>query len=205
MVAAIRQIRKREKAETILKGAMEEFLSKGYVGTSMDSIVASVGISKPTLYNHFKSKEILFEAILKRIVEQIFQGSNEKFFLKGPLAPALLEFAKRYSKVILQPELISLHRLIAGEAQRFPELGMLYYSSGYLKAEQGIENMLQHYVSTGDLIDEDRTVMSHQYWGLVLSYVHNYAICNLDNPLSQQAIENSITAGVKAFERLYAP
>ena len=72
MVAAIRQIRKREKAETILKGAMEEFLSKGYVGTSMDSIVASVGISKPTLYNHFKSKEILFEAILKRIVEQIF-------------------------------------------------------------------------------------------------------------------------------------
>ena len=54
------------KAETILQGAMQEFLAKGYSTASMDRVAAAAGVSKATVYSHFGDKETLFKLYMAR-------------------------------------------------------------------------------------------------------------------------------------------
>ncbi len=59
-----RQRRLREDA--VLEAAAELLAERGYASTSMDGIAGSVGISKPTLYQHFPSKDAVATAVLLR-------------------------------------------------------------------------------------------------------------------------------------------
>lgn len=53
--------RKREfDYESALDAAMHTFWQKGYVGTSMSDLIASMGINKPSMYRAFGNKESLF-------------------------------------------------------------------------------------------------------------------------------------------------
>ncbi len=52
------------KRNAILKVAEELFRKKGYQNTSMSEITAKVGGSKATIYGYFKSKKLLFEAVM---------------------------------------------------------------------------------------------------------------------------------------------
>lgn len=50
------------KRASILKEAARQFYAKGYDGTRIDEIAASLGVTKPFIYYHFKNKtEILDE------------------------------------------------------------------------------------------------------------------------------------------------
>jgi len=51
--------------ETISIKALELFSAKGYEGVSVNELTEAAGITKPTLYYYFGSKEGLFEAICK--------------------------------------------------------------------------------------------------------------------------------------------
>ena len=48
--------------EKITKEALTLFAEKGYKGTSVKNIADAVGIKDASLYNHFKSKQEIFDA-----------------------------------------------------------------------------------------------------------------------------------------------
>lgn len=50
--------------DKIIHEALRQFSTKGFMSTSINDILESVGTSKGGLYNHFKSKEELFFAAL---------------------------------------------------------------------------------------------------------------------------------------------
>jgi AcrR family transcriptional regulator len=52
--------------EQIITAAHDLFTGHGYHGTSMRQIAGTVGIALGGLYNHFPSKEAVFEAVLER-------------------------------------------------------------------------------------------------------------------------------------------
>lgn len=60
----------------ILEAAVSEFRSRGFDNTSMDRVAEVAAVSKRTVYNHFCSKEVLFEAMVQRL-KQRCQGSDE--------------------------------------------------------------------------------------------------------------------------------
>lgn len=55
-------------SERILDAAEDIFAQKGYSATSLGDVADSVGIRSPSLYNHFKNKEALYEAVLERLL-----------------------------------------------------------------------------------------------------------------------------------------
>lgn len=59
------------REEAILDAAQELFAAHGYLATTLDSVVATVGISLPTLYLHFRSKEELAVRVSARTVGDI--------------------------------------------------------------------------------------------------------------------------------------
>ncbi len=67
-----KKIPKEERIQQILQAAVDEFLSKGYEGASIDSIARRAGLTKGGIYHHFNSKE------------ELLLGVNEYFFASIP-------------------------------------------------------------------------------------------------------------------------
>lgn len=71
--------------------------NKGYDLLTMDDVAAAVGISKPSLYKHFKSKEDLVGEALIRLIEGAmdFLGQLDNSLSAVQKLSALLEWALR--------------------------------------------------------------------------------------------------------------
>jgi AcrR family transcriptional regulator len=59
----------------IVQQARQIMLERGYVSLNMDDLAERVGISKPTLYQHFKSKE----DIAARVILRDFEATRAQF------------------------------------------------------------------------------------------------------------------------------
>jgi AcrR family transcriptional regulator len=70
-------------AERILDAAEDLFAEKGYSATSLGDVADRVGIRSPSLYNHFRNKEALYEAVLERLLADFTAPQRE--LDKGPL------------------------------------------------------------------------------------------------------------------------
>lgn len=67
----------------VLDAAYDLFLENGFEGTSMDSIAAAAGVSKPVVYDCFASKDELFTAMLDREEERILVETGEALGTTG--------------------------------------------------------------------------------------------------------------------------
>ncbi len=57
--------------DAVLDAALTLFSERGYHGTAVSQIAASLGIRTPSLYNHMRSKQDLLEAIIGRTVDGV--------------------------------------------------------------------------------------------------------------------------------------
>jgi AcrR family transcriptional regulator len=58
------------KREELIESAVQVFGQHGFQGTSLDDLLEASGLSRMTLYNHFKSKDELIVAVLRRRDEE---------------------------------------------------------------------------------------------------------------------------------------
>jgi len=58
-------------ADAVLDAALTLFAERGYHGTAVSQIAASLGIRTPSLYNHMRSKQDLLEAVIGRTVDAV--------------------------------------------------------------------------------------------------------------------------------------
>ena len=79
----------------ILDEAREQFFMFGYSRITMDDLASSIGISKKTLYKHFRSKEELVKAAIAGLMEEAFQ------YIAGIIHNPDIEFLERLKRLIL--------------------------------------------------------------------------------------------------------
>lgn len=63
-------MKQEDTKQRILDKALELFSTQGYDSVSVGEIAKAVGIKAPSLYNHFPSKQAIFDAIMKSTAEQ---------------------------------------------------------------------------------------------------------------------------------------
>src|SRR5258706_4568198 len=62
---------KRLRRDEILDEATRLFAERGYEGTSMADLAERVGLRKASLSHHFASNEVLYAAVLERLVAAV--------------------------------------------------------------------------------------------------------------------------------------
>lgn len=186
----------------ILEAALKVFSETGYSGATMDAVAIEAGLSKPTLYQYFESKEALFSALMLGERDQMLE-----FFLhpsgKGMVAD-LVGFAWDYADTVLRPDLLSLARLIIGEAQRFPDIGRAYQESGPDRLLRGIMDYLEGRRAAGDLRFDDAELAAQDLWGLILSAPRTQALYMPDSPPSRPQVARYVNNGLKVFLKAYS-
>ena len=70
----------KDTKERILAAAMEMFSQKGYDGTNIRELTASLGLVKSAMYRHFESKEEIWNALLDEMIAYYAEhfGSPER-------------------------------------------------------------------------------------------------------------------------------
>lgn len=118
------------KHARILEVATRAFLERGFRSTSMDLVARHAGVSKITIYSHFKSKESLFGAIITGLAQRLLPTISRFGLGDMPVEQALRRFGRMYLDLALAPSSIALHRLVVAESARSPALGRLIFQSG---------------------------------------------------------------------------
>ncbi|NIJ67075.1 AcrR family transcriptional regulator [Sphingomonas leidyi] len=146
-----REARKEERREAILAIAKRVFLDQGYSGASMSAISAELGGSKGTLWSYFPSKEELFAAVLDDATKE-YRGQLADVLKPGEdVRAAVLQFCRGFIAKISSPDGLRLHRLIASEVSRFPEIGDIFYRRAPMPTQQLLAGFLERAMDAGTL------------------------------------------------------
>lgn len=113
------------KKQLILDTARELFAETGYQGTSIDLVVKKAGVSKPTIYNNFPTKQALLLALIETLLEE-FQVFRSNLFQEETLSPSNAILAL-FERIADTPAFLAVYRICYGESHKLePETYQLF-------------------------------------------------------------------------------
>jgi TetR/AcrR family transcriptional regulator, mexJK operon transcriptional repressor len=194
------------KREQILEGARRAFTEHGFERASVDRIAAMAGVSKATVYNHFRDKKALFSAAIVDVTAQLRCHIDE--ILAAPTGQAELDLQRvgeHFLQAILAPTSVALHRALMAEVGRFPELGAALHQHVACTMRQSMAGYIRRLHLAGALDVADPELASKQF--LALCQVDLLSQCQLgvlEHP-SLRDIRASVKTAVRTFLRAYRP
>lgn len=207
MTASPSAPRSARKRQAILDAATSVFLSKGYLGTSMDEIAALAEVSKQTVYKHFADKEQLFnEIVLGTVNEASDPVYDEVTNLadSGDLEADLRDLARRQLSMVMQPRIMQLRRLVIGEVGRFPALGKTFYEQGPGRTMGALAEAFERLAERGLLeLDDPSLAAVHFNWLIMSAPINRAMLLGNDKPPKKAELDRYVDAGVKAFLAAY--
>jgi len=90
------------KRERILEEAVKLFYERGFNGTTLDDIAAELGVTKPFIYTHFRSKVDLLAALCKPTIELSLAAVTHAAQQPGTAVDRLYLAVVGFTKVVLQ-------------------------------------------------------------------------------------------------------
>ncbi|MFV0137618.1 TetR/AcrR family transcriptional regulator [Streptomyces sp. HMX87] len=193
------------KRQAIVRAARHLFLREGF-GVGMDTIAASAGVSKVTVYNHFGSKEALFTAVITDALDEPLGGESSAA-LEGlaeaeDLPAALVEAARTWVHAVrADQEVTALRQLVAAELHRFPELGEAWKQRAAESHHPALANALRTLTEQGRLRIGDLQVAIIQFYGLLV-FPH-LVFGSFGTEIDEDLTDRLITGGVDMFLRHY--
>lgn len=185
------------KRQAILEAARTVFLREGF-GAGVDQLAAEAGVSKVTVYNHFGSKENLFNAVIGQTLDEALEVAQS--VIQARLAESddvradLLEACRTWVAGLTTPEVLALRNVIAGERHRFPELGATWQEEGPGRQHAALAAALGRLDERGLLRIPDMELAVLQLSGLVLSPHLVYGVYGtaLDADLAERLVQGGV-------------
>lgn len=195
----------------ILKKALELFSESGYDSVSVGEIARAVGIKAPSLYNHFPSKQAIFDAIVEETSKEFEKNTDEiAIHVQNSARDVavfsqiteddLVEKVHQIFNISLHDENIALFRkMMTIEQFRSDELSKLYserYVERIVAYHAGIFKSL---IAAGELKKEDPYTLAMMYVAPIIMLI---GVCDRQPEREKECIEK-IDEHVKLFYRTY--
>jgi TetR/AcrR family transcriptional repressor of mexJK operon len=194
-----------EKREAILEAAKRLFPEHGFDGVSMDAIAAEAGVSKLTVYSHFKDKGALFAETVRAKCEEQLPPALFSADLKGPLRKQLRGIARGFFDLIMSPEALAMHRMMTTQAQTDSVLPQMFWDAGPRRVTEGLAQFLRAEVEAGELEIADVQRAASQFLCLLKGEMHARRMFGCCQTLSVRDVDAHLDATVDFFLRAYAP
>ena len=191
-------MKQEDTKQKILDKALELFSTQGYDSVSVGEIAKAVGIKAPSLYNHFPSKQAIFDAIVESTATQyeadtdqinihVQNAAQDIPVFSEITAEALSEKVRQIFEYSLHNETISrFRRMMTIEQFRSSELAVLYsnrYVERILHYHTGIFRAL---IAAGEITAEDPDTLAMMYVSPVLTLI---GICDRQPERENECLE----------------
>ncbi len=194
-----------QRRRAIVAAARAAFLRHGYGNTSMSAIAAQLGGSKTTLWTYFRNKRELYDAVVDDMIERYGEA------LRVPLPPdadpgtVLRTFALSLLGTITRPQIVAMHRMVTGEAGRFPELGRAMVERGLKRGQARLAEWIAAQMTRGTLRQADPALAAVQFGGLVqCGSFQQFLLGARARPDADEMTAEAVAA-TDTFLRAYAP
>ena len=197
----------RQKA---LDKALELFSAKGYDSVSVGEIAKAVGIKAPSLYNHFPSKQAIFDAIVDSTVAK-YEADTDKInihvqdvkrdipIFTETTEEALFEKVRQIFEYSPHNDTVSrFRRMMTIEQFRSPELAALY-------SKRYVERILNYHadifralIASGEITAADPDALAMMYVAPVITLI---GICDRQPEREQECLEK-LRDHVRLFFRM---
>jgi TetR/AcrR family transcriptional regulator, cholesterol catabolism regulator len=97
----IRDLVSQLKRERILSAAIELFYSRGFTRTTLDDVAKALGMTKPFIYQHFKSKNAVLAEICSRAIKDAHQTLDRTLAQQGTAAEKLRIIVRDFILTVL--------------------------------------------------------------------------------------------------------
>ena len=182
--------------ERILEAALEMFSQKGYAGTNIRELSASLGLVKSGIYKHYESKKAIWNALL----DQMIAYYDERFGSSDHLPPVpesledLTRLTMRMVNVTVSDEKISMTRkMLTLEQFRDPrarELATKHFLTGLTDM---FTQIFAGMMETGLFKKDDPAVLAFAYTAPISALIH---LCDREPEKTDEAM-----ARIEAFSR----
>lgn len=191
-------MKQEDTKKKILDKALELFSTQGYDAVSVGQIAKAVGIKAPSLYNHFSSKQAIFDAIVESTAAQYEEDTGKIDIhvqdVKQDISvfteiteEALFEKVRQIFEYSLHNELISrFRRMMTIEQFRSPELAALYSRRYVDRMMEYHANIFRALIAAGEIQKEDPDVLAMMYVSPVLTLL---GICDRQPEREAECIE----------------
>ena len=191
------------RRKAFVDAARTLFFANGYAGTTMSSIASKVGGSKTTLWTYFPSKEELFAAVVDDIVSHYGAMLTIDLPLDEPVGDVLRRFGNVLLTKLTSPPLLSLYRLVIGEAERFPHLAETFYDRGPRPGKARAAAWVAEKMARGEIRQGDPMRAVQQFAGLCQSGVYQFAVFGLPEGRRLDRLVEEVDAAVDTFCRAW--
>jgi TetR/AcrR family transcriptional regulator, mexJK operon transcriptional repressor len=196
------------KPEQIRRAALKVFLDHGYANTSIDMILAEAVVSRQTLYRYFKGKEPLFLAVVADILNEVLAAITDAMReadleRSDDLETDLVQIGRAWMRIMLQPDVLALRRLVIGEAARLPHLAAAWDDHGPGQVRKILEPCFNALAERGLMTLDKDPQLTVAFYARTMTIPVEIAMIDIDFALSQDTIETYIRGGVKMFLARY--
>ncbi|MBR7839618.1 TetR/AcrR family transcriptional regulator [Actinospica durhamensis] len=197
------------KPEQIRRAALKVFLENGYANTSIDMILAEAVVSRQTLYRYFKGKEPLFLGVVAGILNEVLTAITDAvreadLEHSDDLEADLAQVGRAFMRIMLQPEVLALRRLVIGEAARLPHLAAAWDEHGPGQVRTILEPCFRALAARGLMTLDKDPQLTVAFYARTMIIPVEIAMLNVDFAPGQDVIETYIRGGVKMFLARYA-
>jgi TetR/AcrR family transcriptional repressor of mexJK operon len=206
---AVRRARGRpkdpDKRAAILVAAKKLFLRHGLDGVSMDAIAREAGVSKLTLYSHFRAKDELFQTA---VVEKCQEHTPTDLFdplADRPLRERLTRIGRGFVSLIMSDDSMELNRMMASEAPGRSRLSRLFYAAGPQRMMDRFAALLAAADAAGELKVPDPSRAAAHFFCLLKGIHHFRAMLGVAPRASVRVLNTHVDEVVELFLRAYRP
>ncbi len=196
--------RSADKREEVLDIASENFLSKGFDGTSINVMAREAGISKESIYRYFGSKEDLFMAVVERELSFYGNGMLETTnnYQGESFKEALFKVAEATLRLVSTDRTLALRRLVFQMSAKGSKVGSNYYTAGPDTAYRNLIQLFEYYKPVAAFpIDK----LSRYFLSLVLHRAVLQRECGVLAKPTEPEIKQHCTEAVEDFLLAFCP
>ena len=190
-----------QKRRQILDAAEELFHNAGVEGTSMDQLAQEAKVSKRTVYNHFATKDLLFQAILERMFDKLSQGSLVRFDANRPIAQQLHQIATDEVAMLSSDAFLRVAKIAIMQVMQRPELAQLMNNNA-MGCKRYLEGFLTDACAANVLEIADIAFASKQFVYQLKSFVFYPTLFGLEKQ-TQEMQEYIVKEAVALFLARY--
>lgn len=191
-----------QNGRIIVAAALWLFLEKGFAKTSMEDIRTRSGVSKPTLYNHFKSKNELFRAAVEQMLTQRVDAVHQSFDETVDFSQVLTDFGVRYLNHFMNTKFAAFVRLLIGQDDSGNILREAY-DRHFNKNWRYISNYMARKILPEKLLPGGAWAAAMHFKGLLDSDIIFAKLSCYTESISDEEINVRVNNAVTVFCRAY--
>lgn len=200
--------------DNIMYEALTLFSERGYEGVSMRDIASKVGIKAASLYNHYKSKEDIFNSIIEEMSRRYEDMTMKMQIPHGDMGLVtekymqvnddnLTDIANKLFIYFLKDEFASkFRRMLTIEQFRSTTAGDVFQNY-FIDGAIGFESTLfENMIKRGALINCDPYIMALHFYSPIFLLLSKYG--RIQNPEKEAEALDILRKHIRQFSLIYS-